>query len=158
MKFQTLSPLFVSSTSSLRIKFQINNWNLSFHFFKITLGTSNPRDIKMFYQKIKVSISTFIFFKTKRNTHTQFFFFYLKVVGDPKAHFSIATKLRCRGGWYSFSWIAPLTLDTDFIMLSVKQGGIKQHFWVFGITPPGIEPRFPGPLVNTLRTRPMGWL
>ena len=35
-------------------------------------------------------------------------------------------------------------------MLSVKQGGIKYHFWVFGMTRPGIEPRSPGPLANTL--------
>ena len=34
-------------------------------------------------------------------------------------------------------------------MLSVKQRGIKYHFWVFGMTRPGIEPRFPGPLANT---------
>ena len=26
---------------------------------------------------------------------------------------------------------------------------------VFGMTRPGIEPRYPGPLVNTLRTRPI---
>ena len=32
-------------------------------------------------------------------------------------------------------------------MLSVKQGGIKYHFWVFGMTWPGIEP---GPLANPL--------
>ena len=30
------------------------------------------------------------------------------VEGYPKAHFSIATTLRCRGGRYSFPWIAPL--------------------------------------------------
>ena len=40
-------------------------------------------------------------------------------------------------------------------MLSVKQGGIKYHFWVFGITRPGIEPRSPGPLANTLTIMPM---
>ena len=28
--------------------------------------------------------------------------------GDLKAPFSIATKLRCRGGRYSIPWIAPL--------------------------------------------------
>ena len=47
---------------------------------------------------------------------------------DPKAAFSIASTPRCRGGYYSFSWIAPLTLDSYHIMLSVKQGGIKYHF------------------------------
>ena len=30
------------------------------------------------------------------------------VEGDPKALFSIATTPRCRGGCYSFPWIAPL--------------------------------------------------
>ena len=35
-------------------------------------------------------------------------------------------------------------------MLSVKQGGIKYHFWVFGMNRPGIEPRTPGLLANTL--------
>ena len=30
------------------------------------------------------------------------------VEDDQKAPFSIATRLRCRGGRYSFSWIAPL--------------------------------------------------
>ena len=48
------------------------------------------------------------------------------VEGDPKAPFSIATTLRCRGGRYSFPWIAPLY--PYIIMLSVKQGGIKYHF------------------------------
>ena len=42
-------------------------------------------------------------------------------------------------------------------MLSVKQGGIKYHFWVFGITRPGIEPRSPGPLENTQTIMLMGW-
>ena len=35
-------------------------------------------------------------------------------------------------------------------MLSVKQGVIKYHFKVFGMTQPGIEPRSPGALANTL--------
>ena len=35
-------------------------------------------------------------------------------------------------------------------MLSVKQGGIKYYFWVFGMTRPGIEPRSPESLANTL--------
>ena len=39
-------------------------------------------------------------------------------------------------------------------MLSVNQGGIKYHFWVFGMTQPGIEPGTPGPLANTLLIRP----
>ena len=33
-------------------------------------------------------------------------------------------------------------------MLSVKLGGIKYHFWVFGMTRPGIEPRSPRPLAQ----------
>ena len=43
------------------------------------------------------------------------------------------------------------SLDPYLIMLSVKQGGIKYHFFcVFGMTRPGTEPWSPGPLVNTL--------
>ena len=43
---------------------------------------------------------------------------------DPKAPFSIATKLRCKWGRYSI----PLTLEPYLIWMSVKQGGIKYHF------------------------------
>ena len=35
-------------------------------------------------------------------------------------------------------------------MLSVKQGGFKNHFWVFGMTRPGIEPWSPEQLANIL--------
>ena len=43
-------------------------------------------------------------------------------------YYTIATTTpRYRGGRYSFPWIAPLTLDPYFIMLIVKQGGIKYH-------------------------------
>ena len=34
-------------------------------------------------------------------------------------------------------------------MLSVKQRGIKYHFWAFGMMRPEIELRSPGPLANT---------
>ena len=50
------------------------------------------------------------------------------VKGNQKAPFSIATTPRCRGGYYSFSWFATLTLDLCLIMLSVKEGAIKYHF------------------------------
>ena len=50
------------------------------------------------------------------------------------------------------------TIDMYFITMNVNQGGIKYHFWVFGMTQPRIEPRSPGPLANTLSTWPMGWL
>ena len=79
------------------------------------------------------------------------------VEGDPKAPFARATTLKCREGYYSIPWIAPVCLDPYLIMLSVKQGGIKYHFWVFGMTQHGIEPRSPGPLANTLLIRPMTW-
>ena len=38
-------------------------------------------------------------------------------------------------------------------MLSVKQGSIKYHFWIFGITWPGIELHSTGPLLNTVTKR-----
>ena len=49
-------------------------------------------------------------------------------VGDPKAPFSIATTLRCGGGWNSFPGLLHFTLDPYLIMQSVKQGSIKYHF------------------------------
>ena len=65
---------------------------------------------------------------------------------DLKVLISIPTTPRCRGGCYTFLWIAPLTLDLYLIILSVKQVGIKYHFFFFfflslwfGMTWPGIE-------------------
>ena len=50
------------------------------------------------------------------------------VEGDPKAPFSIATTLRCRGRCYSIPWFAPLY--TWFLPYkSVKQGAIKYYFF-----------------------------
>ena len=43
-------------------------------------------------------------------------------------------------------------------MVSVKQGGIKYHFWVFGMTGSGIEPQSPETLVNTLFIKLVGCL
>ena len=51
------------------------------------------------------------------------------VEGNLKAPFSIATTPRCRGGRYSFPGLLYFTLDPYLIMLSVKQGGIKYHFF-----------------------------
>ena len=43
-------------------------------------------------------------------------------------------------------------------MLSVKQGSIKYNFLKsLGMTRPGIDPRSPGPLANTLIIRPMAY-
>ena len=50
------------------------------------------------------------------------------VEGNPKAPFSIATTLRCRGGRYSFPGLLYFTLDPYLLMLSVKQGSIKYQF------------------------------
>ena len=61
---------------------------------------------------------------------------------NPKAPFSIATKVRC-------------TLVTYLIKLSVMQGGMKYHFCVFGMTRPGIEARSPRPLAKTVPIRSM---
>ena len=68
---------------------------------------------------------------THTHTHTHIYLRKLTTVvdGDLKAPFLIATTPKCSGGRYSFLWIASLTLDLYFIMLSVKQGGIKFHFF-----------------------------
>ena len=57
-----------------------------------------------------------------------------------------------------FPGLSHFTLETYLIMPSVMQGGIKNNFWVFGMTRPEIEPRSPGPLANTLLIRPMAQL
>ena len=43
------------------------------------------------------------------------------------------------------------TLDPYLIMMNVKQSRIKYHFWVFGMTRPGIEPWSPRPLAKWYR-------
>ena len=42
-------------------------------------------------------------------------------------------------------------------MLSKVLGKSCRIFCVFGMTPPGIEPRSPGPLANILLIRPTAW-
>ena len=49
--------------------------------------------------------------------------------GNLKVSSSIATTLRCRGGCYTFPWIAPLTLDPYLIMINVKHDIIKYIFF-----------------------------
>ena len=71
------------------------------------------------------------------------------VEGHLKASFSIAITRRCRRDATPFPGLFHFTLDTYIILLSVKQGGIKYHFKVLGMTGPGIEPKSPGPLANT---------
>ena len=70
------------------------------------------------------------------------------VEGDPKALFSIATP-RCRGASTPFFGLLHFILDPYLIMLSVKQGGYKYYFWVFGLNQPGIQSRSSGPLAST---------
>ena len=67
------------------------------------------------------------------------------VKGDQKAPFSIATTLRCRGGYYSFSGLLYFTLDMYLIILSVEQGGIKYHFFFksFVLLDLGLNPGLP---------------
>ena len=48
---------------------------------------------------------------------------------DPKVPFSIAASPRCRRGCYSIPGLLYFTLDPYLIMLSVKQGYIKYHFF-----------------------------
>ena len=43
-------------------------------------------------------------------------------------------------------------------MLSLSKAALSTIFWVFGITRPGIEPRFSGPLANILLFRSMARL
>ena len=74
------------------------------------------------------------------------------VKGSPKAPFSIATTPRCMEGRYSFPWIAPLPLIFTLYCWELSKAVSRGIFKVFGMTQPGIEPRSPGPSVNTLPT------
>ena len=77
------------------------------------------------------------------------------VKANQKVPFSIATTPRCREGCYSFPWIAPLPLiHTLYCWVLSKEVSITISK-VFGMTQLRIEPRSPGPLTNTLSTRPM---
>ena len=78
------------------------------------------------------------------------------VEGDLKAPFSVATTSRCWEGRYSFPWIAPL-YPWSIPYNAVKQGSIKYHFWVFGMTRLGIEPQSSGPLANTVTAKTTIW-
>ena len=60
------------------------------------------------------------------------------VKGDLKAPFLIATTPCCRGGCYSFLWIAPLPLIHILCWVLSKEA-LSTIFWVFGMTQPGIE-------------------
>ena len=66
------------------------------------------------------------------------------VEGDPKALFSRATTPRSGGGATPFPGLLHFTLDPYLIMLSVKHGGIKYHFFyslvLFNL---GLNPGFP---------------
>ena len=73
------------------------------------------------------------------------------VQGYPKAPFSIATTLRCRGGHYSFPWIAPLyPSNVPYNAKVLSKEVSSTTFWVFVMTQPEIEPQSPGPLANSL--------
>ena len=76
-----------------------------------------PQKTFNFFLSIENHISICLFFKfilKKENKHVNMVFeckqvkLATVVKGDPKAPFSIATTPRCRGGRYTFPWIAPL--------------------------------------------------
>ena len=70
-----------------------------------------------------------------------------------KAPLSIATTLRCRGGHYSFPWIAPLySWSVPYNAESEARRQQVPFFWVFGMTQPRIEPWSPWTLANTQPT------
>ena len=60
----------------------------------------------------------------------------------PMAPHSITISPRCTLELNFFPWIARLYVDT-YLILRIKQAGIKYYFWVFGLTHTGIEPQFP---------------
>ena len=72
--------------------------------------------IYIYLNELRISIS----FQVKLATLIQ---------DDPKAHFSIATTLRYREDATPFPGLLYFTLDPYLVMLSVKQGVMKYHFF-----------------------------
>ena len=81
-----------------------------------------------------------------------------KVEGKTKAPFSIATTLRCKGAFFSFPWIAPLTLDLYLRMLSVKQEASPTIFLSVWYDSAWDEPQPPGPYKEDLAINNQQWL
>ena len=77
------------------------------------------------------------------------------VEGDLKAPFQKLQHRDVGEGVSPFLGLLHFILDPHLIMLSIKQGGIKYHFSVFGMTRPGSEPRSSGPLANNILIRLM---
>ena len=67
-----------------------------------------------------------------------------------KAPFSLANWLRCKGECYTFPWITPLYPWHIPYNAVLSKEASRTIFWVFDMIRPGIEPRSPEPLANTL--------
>ena len=119
------------------------------------LAQNKPERVKKLLKTMNqfryICVNKFLRFRNKKKCKLA-----TVVESDPKTPFSLATTLRCKEGRYFFPGLLPFTLDPHLLMVITKQGDIKYHFWVFDMTQPGIEPRFPGPLANILPTRSMG--
>ena len=55
---------------------------------------------------------------------------------------------------YGYAFSLFISLVTGWLVIKEVSSTI---FIVFGMMRPGIEPRSPGPLANTLPTKPMSW-
>ena len=80
---------------------------------------------------------------------------FLFVEGHQKAPFSIAATPKCRGVLLLFLGCSTLPLIRTLYCWVLSREVSSTIFKVFGMTRPGIEPRSPGPLANTLSTKPM---
>ena len=87
--------------------------------------------------------------------HPPIYIYILVVEGDPVLPVQYLLHWGVEKDATPFLGLLHFTLDPYLVMLSVKQGGIKYHFWVFRMTRPGIKPRSPGSLAKILLMRPM---
>ena len=76
------------------------------------------------------------------------------VEGDPKAPFSIATTLKCRGALLLSLNCSTLPLIRTLYCWVLSKEVSSTIFKVLGMTRPGIESWSTGPLANTLPTWP----
>ena len=128
--FNTKSIFFINTeyiifTQILLITF-LNEPELFFHLVKWFNTQSNDQTVQ--FQTIQFSMSNLVCFNHCYESLSKVVKLVTVAKGDPKAPFSTATTPTCRGR-YTFPWITPLYLDPYLIILSVKQGSIKYHFF-----------------------------
>ena len=78
--------------------------------------------------ELQCNILFVLFYQTSSDSYHIYIYISKVGEGNTKAPFSIYITPKCRGGDTPSPGMLHFTLDTYFVMLIVKQGGIKNHF------------------------------